>query len=117
MTKMSTARKEKKGLVASVEVKVKSNLTPEETLELQEMIRLINSRHFEVAQIKNNTALIEDGQKFLKQMESLSQILEGVKSLWVNQKLAEHGYVNGTKCQINLTTGHIIESEDEPTNS
>jgi len=92
---------------------VKSNFTPEETLELQEMIRLINSRHFEVAQIKNNTALIEDGQKFLKQMESLSQILEGVKSLWVNQKLAEHGYENGIRCNINLMTGEIIlETKD-----
>ena len=92
-------------------VKNKS-LTEAEVQELQEFTRLVNGKLFEAIQIKNNSALVPDGQKLAEQTEAVSKLLAGVKMQWVNQKLAEHGYVEGTKCNINLFTGEITLHEE-----
>jgi len=100
MTKMSPSRKLKKKLGVS-------NLTPEESLELNEMLRLVNSRKFEAAQVKANTALIPDGQKLGEQLEAVAIVLENIQRQWVAQHLLAHGWEDGTKCNINLNTGEI----------
>lgn len=104
MTKASPARiarKSKKAVTCR-------NLTPGEAMELQELSRLVNTRRFEAAHIKGNTALIPDGQALAIQAEAVANLLENVKNQWVAAKLVECGYPSGSKCAINLTTGEIV---------
>lgn len=91
----------------------KRSLTPEETLELQEMQRLVNGRRFEAAQVKGNTALVPRGQEIAAELDALARLLENAKNLWVSQKLLSCGYAQNSLCTINLTTGEILESKLE----
>ena len=86
---------------------VRTDFTPTEVMELQEMQRLVNSRKFEAAQIKGNTALVPKGQEVADQLEAIARLLENVKNGWVSGKLAEHGYPKDAICNINLTNGKI----------
>ena len=106
--------KAKKEMIKEV---MKRNLTPEETLQLQEMIKLINARKFEAEQIKNNTALVPDGQKVAEQIEAIARLLDNVRNQYVSQKLVECGYGAGQKCNINLGSGEIILTPDESKDS
>jgi hypothetical protein len=105
MAKMSTTRKIKKGVLGVVPQR---NFTPAELLELQEMIRIANARRFEAAQIKANTALVPNGQMVADQTEAIARLLENVKNQYVSSKLQECGYPQGTRCDINMTTGEIV---------
>lgn len=91
---------------------VKRNLTPTETMQFQEMNRTINARQWELAQIKNNTALIPEGQALVAQLEAVYRVLDDAGRYWISGTLEKCGYVNGTKCSINLTTG-VIELDNE----
>ena len=86
---------------------VRTDFTPQEVLELQEMQRLVNTRKFEAAQIKGNTALVPDGQKCAEQIEAIARLMENVKNGWVSQKLVEHNYPKDAICNINLSNGKI----------
>lgn len=106
MTKKSLERLEKDGVIPpSVE---KRNFTPQETMELQEMMRVCNARRFEAAQIKGNTALVPRGKEICDEIEAIARLLENTKNYWVSQKLLECGYEANTKCSVNLSTGEII---------
>lgn len=83
------------------------NLTAEECLQLQEMQRLVNGKKYEATSIKGNTALVPDGQKVAAQAEAIAALLDNEKNRWVAALLTACGYLNGTKCNINLTTGEI----------
>ena len=104
MTKLS---EEKKRLALK-----KRSFTPAETMELQEMQRLVNSRKFEAGIIKGNTALVPRGQEVAAELEAIARVLENSKNQWVAQKLLDCGYEQNTKCSINLSTGEIINEPD-----
>lgn len=124
MTKMSSKRKIDKKLLPV------RNFYPSEITELQEMQRLVNGRIFELTQVKNNTALVPDGQKYIEQLEAIVQILNNIKGQWVSQKLVECGYEPGARLSINMISGEIVptpaeeilkevekETKDEPKDS
>ena len=106
MTKKSMQRLEKDGVLSPLQTK--RNLTPVEMMELQEMIRLSNSKRFEATQIKGNTALIPRGQEVAAEAEAVARLLENAKNQFVSQLLVQCGYPAGTKCSLNLTTGEIV---------
>lgn len=83
------------------------NLTAAETLDFNMISNLVTARKFELAQLQGNTALIPDGQAFIKQLEAVVTVLDDVSKLWIAKKLTECGYPNGTKCSLNMTTGEI----------
>lgn len=112
MSKITTTKRVRKGLVTA-----KRNLTPQECLQLQEMQRLVNSRKFEAAQVTANTALVADGQRVAQQLESIVALLDNAKNQWVAQTLLRCGYPEGAKCNINLSTGEIILTPHEPSDS
>lgn len=95
---------------------IKRDLTPEETLEFQEILRIANGRTFEAAQVKGNTALIPRGQEVAAELDAIARLMVNAKNLWLSQKLLECGYADGTKCSINLSTGKITPN-DEPTDN
>lgn len=115
MTKKSLTRLEDDGVIPPAPLP-KRNLTPEETIQLQEMLRAVNIRKFEAAQIKGNTALVPRGQEIAAETEAIAQLLENAKNLWVSQTLIDCGYPADTKCSINLTTGEVVEN-DVPVNN
>jgi hypothetical protein len=86
----------------------KRNFTPEETMEVLEMNRIVNARKFEAAQIAANTALVPDGQKVAEQTTAIAALLNNAKNLWISQKLVECGFPQDTKCSINLSTGEVV---------
>lgn len=96
---------------------VKRSFTPEETMELQEMQRMVNGHKFVAAQVKGNTALVPRGKDVAEELEATARLLDNAKNGWVAQKLLECGYPEGTKCSINLSTGEIIVNDNEPPNS
>lgn len=104
MTPSSPARKVRKALKNVP----KRSLTPAETMELQEMQRLVNSRKFEAVLIKGNTALVQNGQQIAEQYAAIAALLDNTKNQWVSQKLSECGYSPNDKCNINLTTGEVL---------
>lgn len=106
MTKATRTKLEMKGVLSPITPK--RNLTPEETMELSEMIRMVNARKFEAAQIKGNTALVPDGQKVAEQSAAIAALLDNAKNLWVSQTLLKCGYAPDTRCSLNLGTGEII---------
>ncbi len=89
-------------------VKEKRNLTPEETNALKEMVRAVNARQWEAAQIKGNTALVPRGQEIVAELEAIARLLENAKNHWISQVLVECGYEPDTKCSLNLSTGEVI---------
>ena len=89
----------------------KRNFTPEETLQFQEMNRLVNARKWELEQLKANTALIPNGQDYVKQLEAVANVLDDVSRQWISRTLEACGYPNGTKCDLNLSTGEITLHE------
>ncbi len=91
----------------------KRGFNPAEILELQEMMRLVNGKKWEVAQVRANTAMVPDGQRVAVQLDAIVQVLEGAKNAWVGQKLAECGYATGVKCDINFATGEIVSQKDQ----
>jgi hypothetical protein len=86
----------------------KRNFTPEESMELLELNRIVSARKFEAAQIAGNTTLIPNGQKVAEQTTAIAALLDNAKNLWVSQKVVECGYPQDTKCSINLSTGEIV---------
>lgn len=92
----------------------KSNFTAHETLELQEMQRMVNARRVEAELVAGNTALIPRGQEVAKEIDALARLLDNNKNQWFSQKLREHGYPQDSQVQINLTTGEIVEVKPEP---
>lgn len=107
------ARRESKKRTAPV----KRNLTPTETLQFQEMNRTINSRKWEAAQLAGNTALIPNGQAYVEQLAASVAVLDDVGRQWLCRTLEACGYPNGTKCDVNLNTGEITLSSNEPEDS
>lgn len=106
MTRASPSRLERKGIISPLSPKYK--LSPQQVIELAEMIRIVNARQFEAKQIKGNTALVPRGQEIAKEIEAIAVLLENAKNLWVQQRLIERGYPHGTQCSINLSTGEIL---------
>lgn len=90
----------------------KRNLTPEETLEIQEMQRLVSARRFEAVNIKGNTALVPRGQEIAAELEAIANLLENAKNHYISQKLLECGYKPETRCSLNLTTGEVMPEEN-----
>lgn len=85
----------------------KRNLLPAECAQLMEMNRAINTRRWEIAEIKGNTALVPNGQELVKQLEAVCNLLE-TSCLSITQTLLfKCGYPAGTKCDLNLSTGEI----------
>lgn len=112
MTKASPRRIAKKGKLATA----RRNFTPQEALELQEMNRVVFGRKFEAAQIAGNTALVPRGQEIAKELEAIARVLDNVRNQWIADKLLDCGYPEGTKCNINLSTGEVTLTPDEPAN-
>lgn len=112
MTKKSQERLVRDGVVSPLQTK--RNLTPAETIELQEMIRLANGKNFEAKQIRGNTALLnttadpQRGVHLAEETEAIGRLLENAKNIYVSQLLKVCGYEDGTKCSINLSTGQIL---------
>src|SRR5882672_2454324 len=107
MTKATQTKLERKGFIPPAPPT--RNLTPEECLHVQEMLRTVNARKFEAAQVKGNTVLIPRGQDVAAELEALARLLENTMNQHVSQLLATCGYPAGTKCSMNLTTGEITE--------
>ena len=111
MSKMSLNRKIEKGILSPFPMK--RDLTPQETLQLQEIVRIASAEKFKAENIKANTALIPDGQKLAEQTLVVAQLLEKVKNTYISTKLIECGYHVADKCYINLTTGEV-QYQDVP---
>lgn len=106
----------------------KRNLTPQETLELQEMHRICAGLAFQANQVKANTALIPPtkflwftvprGKSLAAELEAQARLMDQVKRKWIGERLAACGYLPDSKCDINLSTGTITPSAtpDEPRN-
>lgn len=111
MTKATDTKLRKMGVLPPepAALPVKRNFTPQETLELQEMLRICNARRFEAAQIKGNTAIVPRGKELGEEIEAIARLMENTKNFWVSQKLLECGYEANTKCSVNLSTGEIVE--------
>ena len=105
MSRMTEQKKVRKGFIEPP--KPRRNFTPEEALELQEMVRTVNAQNWKVMLMKGNTALIPDGQKVAATEEAIARLLENAKNQYVSLKLSECGYENGSKVSINLHTGEI----------
>ncbi len=103
MTKMSQSRKAARGIATR-------NLNKEELNELKEVNRVAATKRFEVVHLKNNTALVPDGQKYLEQLEGMARLLENIRDQWTSAKLAECGWPPGQPVSINLETGEITLS-------
>lgn len=82
-------------------------LTAEEIMELQELHRIASTRRFEATQVKGNTALIPDGQRFAAQLDALARLLLNTKNHWLSQKLRECGWPTEQNVTIDLKTGYI----------
>lgn len=108
MTRATRTKLEREGIVSPIQPK--RNLTPEETLEIQQMVHFVNGRKFEADVAKGNTALIPDGQKFASQLEAMATLLENEKTFHISKKLKECGYPDGARCSLNLSTGEIFEN-------
>jgi hypothetical protein len=108
----------KKEAAAKLMPKPKTNFTPEEVVELSEMLRLMNGEKYKAAQVKANTALVPRGKEVAEELEAIARILENAKNGWMSAKMVEHGYANGESVTVNLTTGEITQfKEDGPKDS
>lgn len=111
--KTTKKRLSKAEVVAKLAPTPKRDFNPQEVVELQEMMRLINSRKFEAAQVKANTALVPRGKEIAEELEAIARLIENIKNQFVSLKLEECGYPNGTKCNINMTSGEITLTKEE----
>ena len=107
MAKMSEKRKIEKGIIPP-KPEPRKVFNEAELTELNALISLVACEKFKAIQIKGNTALIPDGQKYCEQQEAVARLMENVKQNWVSQKLTELGYEKGLNVQINGKTGEII---------
>lgn len=89
------------------------NLTAQELNELQELTRVASAEKWKAMQVKGNTALVPDGQKYSEQSEAVSRLLENIRNQWLSAKLAECGAVKDEEVSINLQTGEILPKVTE----
>lgn len=93
------------------------NLTPEECIELTEMVRAVNSAKWVAEVVKGNTYRIRgNGQRHAQQLEDVATLLEEQRHAWITRKIRECGYESGTGT-INLSTGAITRIDNEPKTS
>ena len=88
------------------------NFTNNELFDFQELTRMVFTYRFLANQIKDNTALIPDGQKVMEQYEAIARLIENSKNQWIGSKLIEMGYPQGTNVSVDPKTGaiHYVES-------
>ncbi len=101
---MSTARKEKKGLVEPVKTRP---MTADELDQLQQLIRIVEIDKFKVAQIKANTALVPRGQEVAAELEATARLMENFKNQWLAETFKEMGYPVGAALSVNPQTGEV----------
>ena len=82
-------------------------MTSAEVLEMQQLHRIITTERFIAQQIRENTAMVTDGQKVAEQKEQTARLLENFRNNWMSGKLAELGYEKGLNVTIDLATGVI----------
>lgn len=105
MSKMTHTKKQRLGLVPPPIPK--RHLTIPETMELRQRILLMNSRLYEAALIKANTALVPNGQEVAATFEAIGNLLQNDHNHWYSKKLLECGYSQGDNCNVNLDSGEI----------
>ena len=104
MSKMSIGRRIKRMFSKK---EIRTQLTDSELLEIRELNRFVGLEHYRANQVKGNTALIPDGQKYASQLEAVARLMENSKNSWISSKLQECGYEVGTATSINLADGKI----------
>jgi hypothetical protein len=82
-----------------------------EFYELQELHRIVIIEKFKKEQVKNNTAIIPDGKKLVKQLEALCNLYEGIKQRWIADKLIQMGYDKDEKVKIDMETGVVTRDK------
>lgn len=112
MTKMSNARKAKKGVVETPVLR--RGLTKEELREYIELLKLCNSQAWRMMQIKSNTALIHNGIEVAHTEEDITKLLENAKNNWLSQVLTACGVPTGQSVNINSETGEVVDTDAKP---
>jgi hypothetical protein len=82
-------------------------LSAEDLREVRELNQLVMWKIWELAQLKDNTALLTNGQMYVKNLEEVINILETKKRMVVGMKLTALGCPQNKGHSINLKTGEI----------
>ena len=85
----------------------KRRFTGEDFKELQLLYNIVAAEDYKFRQIKNNTALIMNGQKLAKQAEQIVNLLNRTRGEWIGQKLVRYGYSPTEQVNVNASTGKI----------
>jgi hypothetical protein len=75
--------------------------------EFEELFRMAMSYNFIASQIKNNTALVPDGQRVASEYEAVARLLENAKNQFIGQKLVDMGYPQTSQVKVDIKTGII----------
>lgn len=109
MTKMTDTKKRRKGILPA-----RRNLSTDELTELRGLKQLATTEAFKADLVKQNTALVTDGQKYAEQMQMTARLCEQYLQRWMQQKFNECGYAPGTPVSVDLATGILAEGTKPP---
>lgn len=82
-------------------------MTEEELTNVQQLHVAVNIQKMKAELIKNNTALVPNGQSVAEVEEAIARLMENAKNQHVSSLLMALGYEKGVSVDINLHTGAV----------
>ena len=101
----------------SVRHNIPRHVPPECMHELKQIHNIAVTERFKALQIEANTALVPNGQEYLKTQKAVADLMEQVEKQYVAQMVIALGYASGTSVTIDHKNGEIAVVETANVNT